>query len=148
MKKTLLYAALFFVLITTACKKPQSFDYRDVRNIKIEKIGFDKTTLYMELVYFNPNNFGVTLKNVSCDIYINKNFLGHYALDTSLSIEKRSEFILPSRIAVDMKNVYKNALSMAFNKEVEVNVKGTARIQKIINLTIPFDYIGKHKFSL
>lgn len=147
MKKIALYLSIVIVVITAACKKPQSFDYRDVRNIKIEKLGFDKTSLYMELVYFNPNNFGVTLKNVSCDIYINKNYLGHYALDTSLSIEKRSEFVLPSRVAVDMKNIYKNALSMVFNKEVEVNVKGTARIQKIINLTIPFDYTGKHKFS-
>jgi UDP-N-acetylmuramyl tripeptide synthase len=46
-----------------------------------------------------------------------------------------------------MKNIYKNALSMVLNKDVEVNVKGTARIQKVINLTIPFDYKGRHRFS-
>ncbi len=147
MKKLFLFFVLATLIIATACNKPQGFDYRDVRNIKIEKLGFDKTSLYMELVYFNPNNFGVTLKNVDCDIFINNNFLGHYALDTSFKIEKRSEFVLPSRIAIDMKNIYKNALSVIFNKEVDVNVKGTARIQKVINLTIPFDYKGKHKLS-
>jgi LEA14-like dessication related protein len=144
MKKicTLLFAA---TLLIVSCKKPQGFDYRDVRNIRIEKFGFDRTSLSMDLVYFNPNNFGVTLKNVSCDIFINNNFLGHYALDTTLKIDKKSEFVLPSKVAVDMKNVYKNALNMVFNKEVEVNVKGTAKITKIISLTIPFDYKGKHK---
>lgn len=145
--KKIVGLALVLIVIFVGCKQPQSFDYRDVRNIRIEKLGFDQTSLYMELVYFNPNGFGVTLKNVNCDIFINNNFLGHYSLDTSFKIEKRSEFILPSRVAVDMKNIYKNALSMVLNKDVEVNVKGTARIQKVINLTIPFDYKGRHRFS-
>ena len=52
---------------------------------------------------------------------------------------------MPSKIGVDMKNIYKNAMNVVFNQEVEINVKGTARIRKIINLTIPFDYKGKHK---
>lgn len=145
--KKLIYVVTIItsVLIFASCSKPKSFDYREVRNFKVDKLGFDKTALTMDLVYFNPNNFGVTLKNVNCDIFINSNYLGHYSLDTSLFIDKRSEFVLPSRVAVDMKNVYKNALNVVFNKEVEINVKGSARIKKVINLTIPFDYKGKHK---
>ena len=143
--KKILFILLVISIVIASCQKPQGFDYRDVRNFKIEKFGFDRTAITMDLVYFNPNNFGVTLKNVDCDIFINNNFLGHFFLDTSLKVEKRSEFILPSKIGVDMKNIYKNAMNVVFNQEVEINVKGTARIRKIINLTIPFDYKGKHK---
>ena len=136
-------------VIFFSCKKPQGFDYRDVRNMKIEKIGFDKTSLKMDLIYFNPNNFGVILKNVDCDIYIDHNFLGHYKLDTIMKIEKRSEFSLPSNIQVEMKNVYKNALSVLVNKEIELKVKGSSKFSKFgITITVPFDYKGKHRLSL
>ena len=136
-------------IILFSCKKPQGFDYRDVRNIKVEKLGFDNTALKMDLVYFNPNNFGVTLKNVDCDIFVNNNFLGHYKLDTIMKIEKRSEFSLPSILQIDMKNVYKNALSVLLSKEIELNVKGASKVSKFgINVNVPFDYKGKHKLNI
>lgn len=147
--KKLIYLLLFsFVAIFAfqSCKKPQGFDYRDIRNIKIDKIGFDQSALTMDLVYFNPNNFGVTLKKVDCDIKLNNNYFGHFALDTSIYIDKKSEFVLPAKINVSMSNIYKNIFTVLFNSDVDVYVKGTASINKIINLTIPFDYKGKHKF--
>ncbi len=142
---------LYILLILTiiSCKKPQGFDYRDVKNLKVQQVGFDKTMLSLDLIYFNPNNFGVTLKNVDCDIFINNNLLGHFILDTIMKIEKKSEFTLPSKINVDMKNVYKNAFSVIFNKEVEINVKGTSKVSKVgITIKVPFDYKGKHKLSI
>lgn len=139
----------FIALTTVSCKKPQGFDYRDVRNIKVEKLGFDKTALAMDLVYFNPNNFGVTLKNVDCDIFVNSNFLGHYKLDTIMQIDRKSEFSLPSKLQVDMKNIYKNALSVLLSKEIDLNVKGSSRVSKFgINISVPFDYKGKHKLNV
>lgn len=146
------FKKIVFVLLIVgvmSCKKPQGFDYRDVKNLKVQQIGFDKTKLSLDLVYFNPNNFGVTLKNVDCDIFVNNNLLGHFSLDTIMKIEKKSEFTLPSKIDVDMKNVYKNAFSVVFNKEVEINVKGTSKISKVgITIKVPFDYKGKHKLGI
>lgn len=148
MKKFVVFLTIFLATLIS-CKKPQGFDYREVKNIKIENLGFQQTVLSMDLVYFNPNNFGVTLKNVDCDIYIDKNFLGHYKLDTIMKIEKKSEFSLPSKISVDMKNVYKNAISVLFNKEIELNVKGTSKVSKLgISINVPFDYKGKHKINV
>ena len=142
------YIFLMGIIFVTACKQPQGFDYRDIKNISIEKLGFDSTALKMDLVYFNPNSFGVTLKNVNCDIYIDKKYLGHYNLDTIMKIEKMSEFSLPSLIKIDMKNIYKNALNILFNKEIEINVKGTTKISKVgITITVPFDYINKHQIN-
>lgn len=137
------------VAILISCKKPQGFDYRDIKNIKIENLGFDSTLLKMDLVYFNPNNFGVTLKNVNCEVYINKKFLGNYYLDTIMKIEKKSEFILPSKIQVNMQNIYKNVFTLLFSNEVELNVKGTSKVSKFgISITVPFNYTGKHKVDI
>jgi LEA14-like dessication related protein len=142
-------ALLLFSFGFIACKKPQSFDYRDIRNVRVEKAGFDRSTIAMDLVYFNPNNFGVQLKHVDCDVYVEKTFLGKFTLDTTMNILKKSEFVLPAKIDVDMKNIFKNTFSALFGTELLVEVKGTTRVGKGgIFINVPVDYSGRHKFEL
>ncbi len=148
MKKIGLFALLFGILTIYSCQKPQGFEYRDLKNVKVQQAGFDKTNLSIDLVYFNPNNFGVDLKKVECDVYINNNFLGNYKLDTTMHIDKRSEFTLPSTMAVNMQGVFKNALTVLLSNEVLVTVKGTTRVGKAgIFITVPFNYEGRHKMK-
>ena len=144
----LLAICLVFVF-AFSCTKPVSFEYRDLRNFKVDSIGLVSSSLSMDLVYFNPNNFGVDLKNVNCDVYINQNYLGKYLLDTTMHIAKRSEFSIPSHIEVDMKNVFKNTFATLFSNDVLVEVKGTTRVGKAgIYVTVPVQYSGRHQFSL
>jgi len=141
--------ALFLFCCIASCKKPESFEYRDIRNFKIDSLGFDKSTVSMDLVYFNPNNYGVDLKKVDCDVFVQHNFLGKYCLDTTMHIAKRSEFFIPSRMQIDMKNLMKNTLTSFFSTELLVEVKGTTRVGKAgIYITVPFSYSGWQKFSL
>ena len=140
---------IVFMLLLFSCKKPQGFDYRGMQNFSIDSLGFDRSTLSMSLVYFNPNNFGVDLRHVDCDVFVNKNFLGKYTLDTTMHIAKRSEFSLPSKMQVDMRNIYKNSLNVLFNNEIQIDVKGTTRVGKAgIFINVPFTYSGKEKVSL
>jgi LEA14-like dessication related protein len=141
------YALLLFTVFS--CAKPQSFDYRDIRNFKVDKLGFDKSTISMDLVYFNPNNFGVQLRKVDCDVYIEDKYLGKYLLDTLMDIPKKAEFVLPSKMDVDMKNVFKNTFSVLFGKEVLIKVKGTTRVGKGgVYINVPVNYEGRHKFDM
>src|SRR5215472_6471705 len=114
--RTFLLAILLTALIVS-CKKPQSFEYRGMQNLKVDSIGLVSSKISLNLIYFNPNNFGVNLKHVNCDVYINHNYLGKYVLDTMMHIAKRSEFTIPSSMNVDMKNVYKNALGTLLSNE-------------------------------
>jgi len=142
------FIASLLLIIFSSCQKPQGFDYRDVKNIKIENIGYDRTAVSMDLVYYNPNSFGVDLRKVDCDIYIDNNYLGKYTLDTIMHIARRSEFALPSKMAVDMKGIFKNLFLVLFNKEIQLDVKGTTRVGKGgIFVNVPFVYSGKHNFS-
>lgn len=140
---------LLAVLIFWGCKKPQGFEYRDIKNVSVKQFGFNKTQLAMDLIYFNPNNFGVDLKHVDCDVYVDKNYLGKFLLDTTMHIDRKSEFSLPSKIDVDMKNVFKNTLNVLFNKEVLVTVKGATKVGKAgIYINVPFNYEARHKIDL
>ncbi len=145
----IIFLSILFIVLITACRKPQSFEYRGVQNLKIDSIGLVSSKISLELVYFNPNNFGVDLKNVSCDVYINHNYLGKYILDTTMHIAKRSEFIVPSSMNVDMKNVFKNALGTFLTKQVLVELKGSTRVGKSgIFITVPFNYSAMETFSM
>ncbi len=137
------------ILVVTSCRAPKDLEYRDFKNMKIEKIGFGSSTIKLDLIYYNPNNFGLQLKTTDLDIYIDDNYLGHTAQDYQITIPRRGEFTLPVQIDVDMKNIFKNALSTLLSQEVKVKVTGTVKLGKAnIYKTFPVNYEGMQKFSV
>ena len=142
----LLAIVLFFV---TSCRAPQDLVYKDFKNFSIEKLGFGSSQLKLDLVYYNPNNFGLQLKRTDLDIFIDNNLLGHTAQEYQVNIPKRGDFTLPVQVDVDMKNMLKNALSSIFNQEVMIKVVGTVKLGKAnVYKTFPVNYEGKQKFSV
>ena len=142
----LLLSLLLFCSL--GCKKPVAFDYREVKNIRLSSVGLGSSRISMDLVYFNPNQFGVNLKKVNCEISIDSNYLGRFVLDTMMHIPKSSEFTLPATMEINMKGLLKNSFNILFNKEVIISAKGTTRVGKGgFYVTIPFNYQGKQKIN-
>jgi LEA14-like dessication related protein len=141
--------AISLLFLLSSCKKPQAFEYRDFKNFRVESFGFDKSAVVLDLVYFNPNGFGVNLKHIDCDIYLDKNYLGQFVLDTTMHIPGKAEFVLPAKMNVDMKNLYKNALNTIFSTEILVEVNGHVKAGKGgIFINFPFNYSKRQKIAL
>ena len=139
----------FTLLIFSSCKKPQAFEYRDIKDFKIANLGFDQSTISMNLIYFNPNNYGVDLKHIDCDVYVDHNYLGKYVLDTVMHISKKSAFELPSKLDVDMRNLFKNAFHTLLSQDILLEVRGNTRLGKAgIFINAPFNYSGRQKISI
>jgi LEA14-like dessication related protein len=113
--RTLLFLA-FISLIITSCQAPKELEYRDVRKMELKQLGFNQSAVNFELVYFNPNKFGLDLKKVESDVYIDNIYLGKFQLDTLMHIPKNAEFVLPSTINIDMQNLMKNAAQLMFQE--------------------------------
>jgi len=148
--KNLLYPILFLgtLFLAPSCQSPKELVYRDFKNVKVEKAGFAATTLKVDLIYYNPNNFGLQLKYTNLDIYVDNNYLGHSSQDYQITIPKLAEFTLPLAIDVDMKNLLKNSLSSLLGKEVMVKITGTVKLGKAnVYKTFPVNYEGLQKFS-
>ncbi len=148
--KILLYPIAFFLIVifATACQAPKELVYRDFKNLKVEKVGFAATTLKLDLIYYNPNNFGMQLKYTDLDIYIDNNLLGHSSQDYQITIPKLSEFTMPLQIEVDMKNLLKNAFATFLGKEVLVKITGTVKLGKAnVYKTFPVSYEGLQRFT-
>jgi LEA14-like dessication related protein len=146
MSKLLTCLLFVTVVLSFSCSQPKAPDYKDIKNFKVNNLGFNKSNVSMDLVYYNPNNYGIDLKKVDCDVYVDNNFLGKFMLDTLMHIPRNVEFTVPARMDVDMRNVFKNTLNVLFSWEVLIGAIGSTRIGKGgIYVTIPFNYEGRHK---
>jgi LEA14-like dessication related protein len=136
-------------ILLLSCSTPKELEYRDFKNFSVEKLGFSTTSVKMDLIYFNPNSFGMQLKQADLDIFVNNNYLGHTLQDYQVAIPKKAEFSIPIKLEVDMKNLFKNGLATLLNKEVMVKVTGKVKVGKAnVFMSIPVNYEGKQNFSL
>ena len=147
-KLALLYFFLIFTLILGSCHSFKDLEFKEYKNLKLEKLGFSNTSLSAELNFYNPNNFGLELNETNLDIYINENLLGHSSQMFQVKIPKRGNFNLPLKIDLDMKNLLKNSLTSLFNKEVTIKTVGKIRAGKAgFFRTVPFEYTTQQKLS-
>ena len=145
---TLLITTVLTTLLIS-CSTPKELEYRDFKNFTIDKLGFSATSIKMDLIYYNPNNFGLQLKSSELDIFLDNNYLGHSVQEQLVSIPRRDEFSIPIKIDVDMKNLLKNGMATLLRNEVLVKVTGTLKVGKA-NLfkTLPVNYEGRQKFTI
>ena len=137
-------AVIFF-----SCASPRALEYKTYHNFSIQKLGFNTSTVKLDLEYYNPNNFGMQLKNSDLDIFIDGNLLGHSSFDTLIGIPRKNTFILPIKFDVDMQNIFKNAWSTLIGKEVLVRLTGKLKIGKAnVFMSLPVNYETKETFSL
>lgn len=131
-----------------SCSTPKELEYRDFKNFTVEKLGFSSSSLKMDLIYYNPNNFGLELNRTDLDIFIDNNYLGKTSQEYQVSIPRREEFSIPIKIDIDMKNLLKNGFTTFLNNEVMIKVAGTVRVGKLnVFKSFPVNYEGKQRFS-
>jgi LEA14-like dessication related protein len=147
-KTNTFFILIFISLFLLSCTKFKDLEFKEYRDVKLEKVGFNKTTLSLSLIYYNPNNFGLELNHTEMDLFINDNYLGHVDQNVQVRVPKRDKFTLPIKIDIDMKNIIKNGLMGLFNKEVEIRAKGKIKAGKAnIFKVVPFEYKTKQKLS-
>ncbi len=148
MKKLMPFIFLIITIILS-CSSPKELEYKNFHNLSVESLGFNQSTVSLDIDYYNPNNFGMQLRNSDLDIFINGNLLGHSSLDSLIRIPRRDTFTLPVKFAVNMQNLYKNAFSTLSGKEVMVKLTGKLRIGKAnVFMIFPVNYEAKETFSL
>jgi len=105
-------------------------EYRDVRNIHLIELGPLQSTAGVDLIYYNPNNFGVQVETATGDIYIDSSFFGRFELSDKVEVKKKSEFTLPALVKIDMISAIKNQRDILKRKEALVRLEGTATLKK------------------
>jgi LEA14-like dessication related protein len=136
---TLIVGLVFLVSCKTAnIREPE---YRDIQNIRLVQLGVLQSIAGVDLIYYNPNNFGVQLSDARGDVYIDDQYLGRFGLNEEVQVGKRSEFLVPAIIKVDMLGAVMNHRDLYKKKEAMIRIEGLARVRKAgITREVPIKY--------
>ena len=141
----------FLALVTVvflSCSSPKALEYKTYQNFSIQKLGFDKSAISLDLQYYNPNNYGLQLRSTDLDIFIDGNLFGHSSLDTLIRIPRRDTFSIPVKFDVNMQSIFKNAWNTLIGKEVVVRLAGKVKVGKAnVFMNFPVNYESKERFS-
>ena len=134
-------AALFF----GSCKSDSIKDpeYREIQNVRIMDVGLLQTTAGLELVYYNPNNFGVTLSQARGEVYIDNMYFGRFGISDKVAVRKHEEFIIPAVLKMDNISAIKNHREIFQKKQAMIRIEGFATVRKAgFNKEVPIKYEG------
>lgn len=149
MRKLYVCSFLLCIVVTLfSCSQPQQLVYQEVKNFRIGKIDFERPEVGMDLQFYNPNNFALSLRDANIDIYISNKFIGNAKLERAFTVPAADTFLMPVTLTADLKNVFPNTMLIVFNKEVTVKIQGSVKAGKGLMVTIPVFYEGKQKLNV
>jgi LEA14-like dessication related protein len=143
------YGLLFIILLLTACSEPQSFEFKGLQDIQLEKLTMGKNKIRANIKYYNPNSFALVLKQIDCKVLMNNGQFTQLKLDTNFTIPPNKEFLIPAQLEFQMSDLVKNSMELLLNKPVKLNIKGNATLSKgIFTKTVPIEYETTQKLNL
>ena len=143
------YVLLFFMLLLSACSEPQSFEFKGLQDIQLEKLTMGKNKIRANIKYYNPNPFSLVLKQIDCKVLMNNGQFTQLKLDTNFTIPPNKEFLIPAQLEFQMADLVKNSMELLLNKPVKLNIKGNATLSKgIFTKTVPIEYETTQKLNL
>jgi LEA14-like dessication related protein len=143
------YGFLFLMILLSACSEPQSFVFKGLQDIQLEKLTMGKNKIRANIKYYNPNAFSLVLKQIDCKVLMNNGQFTQLKLDTNFTIPPNKDFLIPAQLEFQMSDLVKNSMELLLNKPVKLNIKGNATLSKgIFTKTVPIEYETTQKLNL
>ena len=127
MRYHLIIAGLL-LLVLSSCKKLKDPVFNRIQNIRVNNMSKGVSNMTLEMAWFNPNNITARLKQADGEAWMDSTYLGHFYVDSSMTIPAKSDFIVPVKLAVEMKHLVKHSLAAFLNEEVLITIKGKAKV--------------------
>jgi len=135
--------------LLSGCAKIRNPEFRRVENFEVKSFGIQQVEIGFNVTYYNPNNFGVSVKEAVADVYVDSVFMGKFLQNTEVLVQKNSNFSIPLTGSVPLVNALKLKTGDLSNREVMLKADGTVKVGKSgIFVSRPFNYAGKHKVNL
>ncbi len=145
---SLKWLALIWVAQFTSCTTLKSPEFRKIDNVQLAEAGLKSSGLTLDLYYFNPNKKRLVLKSAEGDAWLEDNLLGHFVIDSVVSIPALTEFRLPVKLQLDMDKLLKNSIALMLKKEVLLRIEGKAKAGKGgIFINHPIRYEGRQNVA-
>src|SRR5690606_19878547 len=120
------------------CANPRDLEYQDVKNFRLLEVSM-KPKVGMDVQFFNPNKFGMTMKDANIDLYINGLLVGNATLANTYNVPANDTFLLPVNLIADLGKVLPNALVILANNTMNVELKGSVKAGRGVFVNIPIN---------
>ncbi|MBD0331121.1 MAG: hypothetical protein ICV66_00540 [Chitinophagaceae bacterium] len=140
---------LLVLTVIFSCGRIEDPEFRRIEKFRIEALGLQQSTIGLNVVYYNPNNFGVTVKEALADFYIDTVYVGKFSQRQPIDVAKRAEFSIPLSGTVSMLTAMKLNLMDLANKEALIKAIGSVKIGKAgIYIVRDINYEGRHRIEV
>jgi len=140
MKKAGAFIFLLLILLSS-CSDVKEPVFEEVENFKVGKMTFEEAALSANLRFTNPNSFGLKVKKIDCDLYVNSSLLGRFSNSEEVKIPASGSFILPVNGKAKTFVLLEQSGKALSGKGAFIRVKGTARVGRAgIFRSILLDY--------
>ncbi|MBO9683451.1 MAG: LEA type 2 family protein [Flavisolibacter sp.] len=145
LRKLLSFLAVILLAGCTNIKDPQ---FRRIDGFRLKNFGLQEAVIGFNVTYYNPNTFGVTVKEAGADVYLDTIYLGKFVQDSTVGVRKGSEFSIPLSGSVSFQKILNLDLQKLSQREVLLKANGSVKVGKAgIFITKPFNYQGNHRLE-
>lgn len=139
--------ALMTIVAYSACQQPKAVEYKDVEHLRIRPL--QKDPISVDVKFYNPNSYPLTLKEAAMDIFINDTHIGAMHTTDAYEIPALDTFLLPLSISVDVENALPISPQLLLARYADVKLDGEVKAgRKHFYLTIPVHYQGRQKLDI
>ena len=145
-----LFSPIFLLacIALTSCRKIQDPEFRRIDHLAVKNWSFQQATIGFSITYFNPNNFGVSVKEAEADVYLDSTYLGRLIQDSIVDVRGNSEFSIPFSGAISLQTALNMNLDSLVRKDVLLKAEGSVKVGKAgIYITRPIHYEGLHRLD-
>lgn len=137
---TLALAICFILFQSAGCNDVKELEYKGIENTRLQTLSLNNTSIRIDLKYFNPNKFGIDVKETNLNIYLNDKFIAVGDQPEKTQIPKKSDFIFPVTAHFDPIKVIGMAFKSLFSGKSKVGLHGTAKLGKGgVYIRVPVD---------
>jgi LEA14-like dessication related protein len=146
MKKV--YCVLFAFTLLLSCGKIEEPQFRRLQDFGLKSFGLQESVVGFSVIYYNPNNIGVTVKEAAFDIFIDNVFLGKFNQTNNVDVDRNAEFSIPMEGKLSVQTALKMNLQNLIGKEVLIKAVGNVKVGKAgIFTTKAITYEGKQRIN-
>jgi LEA14-like dessication related protein len=140
---------LICLAFLASCSKVEPPQFRKIGAFQVKKLGFQQADIGLSVTYFNPNNFGVTVKEAAVDVYLDTVYMGKFVQPQEVQVDKKADFSIPLEGGIPLSKALQLNFKDALDQEIKVKAMGTVRVGKAgVYITRDINYEGKHKVDI
>jgi LEA14-like dessication related protein len=145
-----IYSALFALLLVflSSCTDIKDPQFRRLEDFGLRKVNFISADIGLNVVYYNPNSFGVTAKETAVDVYVDSIYLGKFIQPQATEVSKNAEFIIPLVGKVDIASALKLNRKDLLKRDILLRANGNIKVGKAgVFITKDINYSGRHRLD-